>query len=142
MDDSKKTTPYEDCSQCEDETVLYKGKKTIWDQNNFFTYWVEPEIAQKKYKKLIENETLTLMSPEEEEIYLDDARMQLEYFNDEEQYQAMIEELPARKRYYQFSFSWAWSFDEGSGTYSDAVDEDEIFIWAGLDAKDVIRELP
>ena len=138
----QETTPYEECTQCEDETVLFNGKKTVWDQNNFFTYWVDPDVAQEKYKDLIENETLTLMSEDEEEDYIDHAKMQIEYFNDGEQYQAMMEALPFMKKFYQFKFFWAWSMNENSGTYSDAVSEDDIFKWAGLDPKDLIRELP
>ena len=85
---------------------------------------------------------MALMDEEEEKDFVDHAETLRDSFNDNEQYEYMLKELPLRKTYYFFWLCWAWSLDEISGKYSEPVPVESLINWAGLDQADLLEQLP
>ena len=133
----KKTTPYSE-ARYEDEGALYKGLPVQWDEDHNFTYFIPNELAESKYKHLIDTAIITSFDKYGYmigiEMYKDD--------EESEEYQYHLDQIPWREKHYEFSFSWGWCFDEGKKTYCIPIDSDAIIEWAGLEMQDLIREVP
>jgi len=135
MTNTEETTPYSD-AQYKDENVFYKGLPVQWDEDHNFTYFIPNEIAESKYKHLIEEGVITEWDEEE---YMDDIE---QYEDDPKEYQYHLSQIPWRQKHYEFFFQWGWCLDKEKDAYCIPIDSDAVIEWAGLEKGDLICEAP
>ena len=130
---SGKSTPFHEAHWSRDPFV-YKGFSAYWDEDHPAEYfWVEPKLAETKYSTLIESGVLEKWDEmDEEELNLDDL--------DEEADAEILEVLEFRRSHYQIELEdLIIKLDASNGESIEGVAREEVFIWAGLDPKDVIQ---
>ena len=114
------------------DPFVYKGFSAYWDEDHPDEYfWVEPKLAETKYSNLIEHGILEKwVEMDEDELNLDDLEEEAE----------ILEVLEFRRSHYQIELEdLIIKLDASNGESIEGVAREGVFIWAGLDPKDVIQ---
>ena len=118
-------TPFREAHWSRDP-FTYRGFAAYWDDDHpEQVFWMKPELAEAKYPKLVENETLRKWDS------IDEMNLNLSQLTPEEQ--SVLE----WKRAHYFIDLELLCFEPSPGEL-EVVSHEEVLEWAGIDPGDVI----
>ena len=122
-----RNTPPKERPYADGVTFFINGKRCLNDDHSF-NFAIHKDVAEVKYKQLIEDEVLFSFVEDE---YRDFVSCTW----DEDEVDEYLAEIPDRKNYYWYEGSTIHQVDEND-EYVDTLEDEDIFAWLGIDPAD------